>query len=566
MVSLFTVTICQQLPRIAKRNYCSINCGAMIVTFAVLSDVAAAVGFGQNSTSSGDSGEFIVACGAFGELRVLDATTFVSLGAVNDDARFDNVYAIDVLSSGAVGALGVGSPPEYRVYDTTGARVNLIRDKKLGNDPLQVKHEAADKLFVATQDASLGVSVFHQNGTFVRKFGSARYSSLALLPNNMLWAAGFRLFGQVHIFNLSAPLESVEPLASFETLPLQNDLQGMHVDSATSTVLTISLAGIVVERSISDGSVVRQFAPSGSPGLSHYGITRGPNREVFATIAGANLLVRWRANGTFLGIFAGGSLLDCTPLAIVFTRANGRSSSSVLAPTATTTTTKTNNSNSSSIVASTSFATSTATASNATFSSSLAIRQISSLLVTTATTSSSQNVSVATAMHKNVSRTPLLVNRNASVANESGLNVSNDTLVWTVLGFAALFCTIGTISLLLVAVRALRKRRRQQRMNNQPDGTDDDSDAYENFKEDDNDISMHSAGGLSVNTRAFLRRKGKPIGVVVQSSDGQQYHKCPICENAYPSDRDLQVSFFWSSQMKLLILSLFVFLLLLLLL
>ena len=137
---------------------------------------------------------------------------------------------------------------------------------------------------------------------------------MAALPGNKLWAGSQSLPNLVDIIDAT----NGGIVGNFATLPQQPNIQGMHFDPNSNTVLTISSTGVVVERDPSDGSVVRAFDASGLPGNT-FGITRGPGGNVFATRIGGGIL-QWNADGTFVGL-ATGALPGCGESALVFTEA-----------------------------------------------------------------------------------------------------------------------------------------------------------------------------------------------------------------------------------------------------
>jgi WD40 repeat protein len=218
------------------------------------------------------------------------------------ESNFATVAGMDFDAAGHLVAVGSGSAQKVRVYESSGAVVGgFTRSDKLLGAANDLKVAPNGNYIVATQDfgGGDGAREFMPEGTYVRQFGTGDITGVAVLPGNRLWIGGIEGIGIqfIHVYDLTtgAPIGS---------LPVPHAAVSMTYSASTNTVLATS-AGRIHELDL-QGSVLRTFT---APGASLSSATRGPNGDVFATDGFNEVVVRWHADGQFVGSVSTGTVL-----------------------------------------------------------------------------------------------------------------------------------------------------------------------------------------------------------------------------------------------------------------
>jgi WD40 repeat protein len=245
------------------------------------------------------STDFILTEFASGRLAVYDQN-FAFKGYL--DNSFSNPTGLDLLPNGNLVATGYGQ--DVRTYDRNGNTLSQFSSSQLGA-PVDLK-VSGGMLYVGTQYNTHSAAEFTSAGTFMRSFAAKEYQGIAVLPGGVLWAGSEYYPGTIEVFDLATGNVT-------DTINLDNGqiaVTSMHYSPATNTVFTTNSEGIlltaaggygaVYERSTS-GAFVRVFVAPYS--FTSYGVTRGPNGNVYATDYSNNRVVYWDANGIYLGEF-----------------------------------------------------------------------------------------------------------------------------------------------------------------------------------------------------------------------------------------------------------------------
>ncbi len=202
---------------------------------------------------------------------------------------FGCAAGLDLLSNGNVVASSQNN--EVRFYNPAGSLVSSFVNTEVGN-PIDTKIWVNGNLFIG-RNSQTSIANFTTGGTLVGTVGAFNYTGVAVLPGNVLWAGGRS--GVVDIFDIPTNTQ-------ISTITLDNgqgDASSMYYSSSTNTILmTDSVTETVFERTV-NGTFVRQFVG----GNVLFGVTRGPNGDVYATDYFGNQVHRWSATGTFLGSF-----------------------------------------------------------------------------------------------------------------------------------------------------------------------------------------------------------------------------------------------------------------------
>jgi hypothetical protein len=235
-------------------------------------------GFGAN--------DFIVAGYNNGTLADLDQNG-------NFQGTIDSLpgaVGLDFLANGNLVAAGQGSG--VKEYDSAGNVVTSFNNNDIG-DPIDLKASSSNLLYAGNQQPG-GAPEVNLSGTTLRFVGTNNYDSIALLPNNVVWAGGDGYQGKIDVIDLTSG-----NVTSTITLDHgQNDAESMFYSASTNTVLTTSDNQGVFERDL-NGNFIREFAFPTS--TDSYGVTRGPGGDVFATDFSHSSILEWHADGTFVG-------------------------------------------------------------------------------------------------------------------------------------------------------------------------------------------------------------------------------------------------------------------------
>jgi hypothetical protein len=194
-----------------------------------------------------------------------------------------------------------------RQYARDGTIISSFTSPSLG-DPIDIKVGPENLLYVGTQTTS-SVREFDLAGHSIRTFGGMSYPSVAVLPGGLLWAGEPNFTRSVAIFSITTGTQ----IGIVSLDGGQNRASSMFYSKATGTVLMTdgSLAAIgentIFERDL-NGALVRTFSSSefrNGTGNPSFGVTRGPNGDVFATTAGGGGKVyQWHEDGTFVRSFS----------------------------------------------------------------------------------------------------------------------------------------------------------------------------------------------------------------------------------------------------------------------
>ena len=144
--------------------------------------------------------------------------------------------------------------------------------------------------------AGMACCEFTPNGTLVRQFGTGDVTGTVIIPGNRLWTGGIGI-PDIHVYDLITG-------SAIGTLSIPHSAVSMSYSTSTSTVLAAS-AGRIHELDL-QGNLVRTFT---APNTSLASATRGPNGDIFATDGFGESVVRWRADGVFMGSVFTGNVL-----------------------------------------------------------------------------------------------------------------------------------------------------------------------------------------------------------------------------------------------------------------
>ncbi len=219
---------------------------------------------------------------------------------------------LDLLSNGNLIAVNRDDlvPDRVRRYDFGGALLDSFTppNTEIGS-PYEIKAQGAN-LFAGTNGGALGVARYNLDGTgFTNIGGTSSYFSVALLPGGILWAAGNS--SQIDVFNAATG-------ASLGSIPFDNgqvNAQGMFYSSATDTVLISDFTSQAVFERQTNGTFVRAFAGGGG---NLWGVTRGPNGNVYAADCFNSRIAEWTSAGAFVGVTSTLPDVAC-PIGIVWT-------------------------------------------------------------------------------------------------------------------------------------------------------------------------------------------------------------------------------------------------------
>ncbi|MBC8107556.1 MAG: hypothetical protein H7Z14_13270 [Anaerolineae bacterium] len=214
------------------------------------------------------------------------------------DSNFVTVAGMDFDAAGNLVAVA-SALRSVRVYASSGAIVGgFTRPDSLLGTPGDLKVAPSGNYIVATQNfgGGDGARQFIPDGAFVRQFGTGDITGAAIVPGNRLWIGGIGI-PDIHVYDLSTGL----PVG---TLATPHSAVSMTYSASTNSVLSCS-AGRIHEIDL-EGNVLRTFT---APGTSLSSATRGPNGDVFATDGIDESVVRWHADGQFVGSVSTGKVL-----------------------------------------------------------------------------------------------------------------------------------------------------------------------------------------------------------------------------------------------------------------
>jgi len=217
---------------------------------------------------------------------------------------------IDFDSQGNVVYVGI-SPRQILVKNTTPTQ----------HTSTPVANGAGDVVVAPNGNYIVASSTIQErtpDGAIVRSFGSGGYSSVAILPGNILWAGTHNVNApgqdiQVYDLNTGQLINSLPlhvPAGQLyvgdifyskltNTVLMGNGRADSNIPGATAAAFELDLAG----------NLLRTFStPPSSTAVYNFinsnGITRGPNGDVFATDHSdmhPTRLGHWKADGTFVG-------------------------------------------------------------------------------------------------------------------------------------------------------------------------------------------------------------------------------------------------------------------------
>ena len=246
----------------------------------------------EATLGSYDEDDFVIA-GAFSrDIAVFDSVNFTYKGPLT--IGFDRVRGLDFDLSRNVVAVSL-----YRrldLIDPLGNQLFTFTHAE-PSGPVGVAVGVNGHYYVATQ---YDIQEFDTNGMPIRTYGTGMddYKAVVFLPGNKMLAAGGGSGGRPGLMDVF-DVATEQILYSFPFDNGQQQVQAMHYDPATGTVLFAdNVAKAAFERTL-DGAFVRRFdAPAIADAL---GITRGPGGDVFVTDASmGEILHRWHADGTYV--------------------------------------------------------------------------------------------------------------------------------------------------------------------------------------------------------------------------------------------------------------------------
>ncbi len=254
--------------------------------------VVAAIG--QVHGAIWDSNDFIVAEFAGNRVTVFDEN-FTFKAYV--DTAVDGPNGLDFTPSGNLMVAG-RTPLVLREYDSDGNLVNNFTKSDL-RFPLDVKVGPDGRIYVTSYSVSpFGIHEFSPTGASLRTFGGREYTGVAVLPSGTLWA-GMTINSIIDVFDIATGSQ----IGAINLDHGQNGVGSMFYSAVTNTVLmTDPVTRRIYERNV-DGSFVRKFE-SNLPVVS-FGVTRGPDGNVYATSYSGDSVLKWDSDGTFLGRVGG---------------------------------------------------------------------------------------------------------------------------------------------------------------------------------------------------------------------------------------------------------------------
>lgn len=259
----------------------------VVCALLALTERARAIGWDSNDFLIGGGPNFTTKIGVFDH----DLTFKGFL-----DNNFGGVQGLDFDHDGHLVAVGaLGSSHLVRVYDSTGAVVGgYSRSDDLLGNPGDIKVVPDGSYAIGTDNTAGGNGVrrFLPDGTFAQQIGSGALRAVAVVPGSRVWASGIGV-GEIEIFDLGTGMQTgTVGLVGFSSVRL------MAFSATTNTVLVVSQA--FVREFDLQGNLLEMFA---SPGLDLFSAIRGANGDVFATTGSNQKVLRWHANGDFVGSF-----------------------------------------------------------------------------------------------------------------------------------------------------------------------------------------------------------------------------------------------------------------------
>ncbi|MBS1796260.1 MAG: carboxypeptidase regulatory-like domain-containing protein [Acidobacteria bacterium] len=218
------------------------------------------------------------------------------------DNNFPNVCGLDILANGSL--VAVSQNQTVRTYNRAGTILTEFTDANLGF-PMEIKAGTSNMFYIGTQDSSYSAAEFTGGGTYIRSFAAKTYDAIAVLPGGVLWAGGESQPGIIDVYDI----QSGNLLSTITLDNGQIAAESMQYNSVTNTVLTTEgpmfgyapqdSAAVVYERA-TNGAYIRTFY-SPDPASGYFGVTRGPNGDVYAADTYMNKIHHWNAAGTYLG-------------------------------------------------------------------------------------------------------------------------------------------------------------------------------------------------------------------------------------------------------------------------
>lgn len=242
-----------------------------------------------------DSNDFLIGGGSSFTDRI---------GVFDHDLTFKgylvtNAPTVAGMDFDAAGRLVVvaGALRSVRVFEPVNGTIvgGFTRQDDLLGTPGDLKVAPDGSYVVATQNfgGGDGARQFATDGAFTRQLGSGWIVGAAVIPENRLWTGGVGSTG-VNVFDLGTGNQT-------GTIPIAGvaGVNSMAYSASTNTVLIATIqSNSVIEVGL-DGALIRTFdAPFVAKCNS---VIRGPDGDVFATRSAAQTVLRWRADGLFLG-------------------------------------------------------------------------------------------------------------------------------------------------------------------------------------------------------------------------------------------------------------------------
>jgi hypothetical protein len=203
----------------------------------------------------------------------------------------------DLAGNLVVAIQGQGSiDSQVRRYGADGGEVSSFINVDLG-DPLDVKVGPNGNYFIGTQDfaGGNGLREFSPSGTTVRQFDPGDYEGVAIIGADVVWGGGGAATDFLNAFRISTGAS----LGSISFDQDQHSAGSMYFSrSSRSVLITDTNVDTVFERS-ADGTFIQSLS---SPLLSSpFGVTRGPNGDVFVVDFDDDGVYRWQSDGTYVG-------------------------------------------------------------------------------------------------------------------------------------------------------------------------------------------------------------------------------------------------------------------------
>ncbi|MGH7177755.1 MAG: hypothetical protein ACREJC_10270 [Tepidisphaeraceae bacterium] len=215
------------------------------------------------------------------------------------DSSFLGTAGMDFDSAGHLVAVS-WALHEVRVYDSTGARIGgFVRPDNAISASADLKVAPNGDYIIGQTNSSGadGARRFSPDGTFLQQYGSGEVRGVAVVPGDTLWTGRIGS-SVVTTFSITGGLET----GSLQ-LAGPDGVFSMRFDGSTGDVLISDAStGSVYECDLA-GNVGHVFNAAAQGHHLGSGV-RGPDGDLFATTGTDQTVLRWHADGTFVGSYS----------------------------------------------------------------------------------------------------------------------------------------------------------------------------------------------------------------------------------------------------------------------